>query len=299
MPRIVSPVLSKVAIALGVMAVVHQTPPVAPTQTGASRFALATVVDSRGRTVVDVGADDFVVREDGADREVLSVRVADYPVAVVLDNSGTSGDFPQIEKAVSRFLERLGPRPVALVTTHPHPAIVASFADERRVVTERLQGIEVATSAAGLQLSGAALAAKTIAGTGALFSTIAAVGSVQPGDSDADAQELIAPIIDSRTVLQVIARQPADVPGAPAPVSGADARALSNRLRSLAEQTHGQYVPIYSAASYEPALDRLAERLDAELLIEYIVPVGTKPVDVQIGVRIPGTRALGLGVAPR
>src|SRR5947207_858196 len=48
---------------------------------GSARTALATVEDIRtGRRVVDVGADDFVVQEGAEEREVLSVRPADYPV---------------------------------------------------------------------------------------------------------------------------------------------------------------------------------------------------------------------------
>jgi hypothetical protein len=56
---------------------------------------------------------------------------------------------------------------------------------------------------------------------------------------------------------------------------------------------------IYSASSYQAALDRLADRLTSEMLIEYLVPVGSKPNDVKVGVRIIGTRVRGLGVAPR
>ena len=37
-------------------------------QIGASRIALATVVDSRGRPIVDIEPDDFVVREAGRAR---------------------------------------------------------------------------------------------------------------------------------------------------------------------------------------------------------------------------------------
>ena len=47
-------------------------------QTGSSRVSLAVVTDPRNRPVVDIGADDFVIQEAGAAREVLSVRPADY-----------------------------------------------------------------------------------------------------------------------------------------------------------------------------------------------------------------------------
>jgi hypothetical protein len=70
-------------------------------------------------------------------------------------------------------------------------------------------------------------------------------------------------------------------------------------MRALAEQSRGQYTTIYSSASYQAALDRLAERLTSELLIEYIVPVGSKPIDVKLGIRLAGARVRGLGVAPR
>ena len=46
-------------------------------------------------------------------------------------------------------------------------------------------------------------------------------------------------------------------------------------------------------------LDRLADRLSTEMMVEYLVPNGSKPVDVRVGVRIPGARVRGLGVAPR
>jgi hypothetical protein len=34
-------------------------------------------------------------------------------------------------------------------------------------------------------------------------------------------------------------------------------------------------------------------------MIEYLVPVGSKPADVKLGVRIIGARVRGLGVAPK
>ena len=70
-------------------------------------------------------------------------------------------------------------------------------------------------------------------------------------------------------------------------------------IRALAEQSRGEFTTIYSAASFQAALDRLADSLAAEMMIEYIVPVGSKPNDVKVGVHIAGARVHGLGVAPR
>src|SRR5438093_7534652 len=112
-------------------AIVVVATPEAGQQTGASRTALAIVSDSRNRSIVDVGADDFVIQESGQAREVLSVRVADYPVVVMLDNgSDGRGDLEMMRKAVERFVERLGPRPIAIGTLSDPPTMVTTFDDD-------------------------------------------------------------------------------------------------------------------------------------------------------------------------
>src|SRR5262245_7888993 len=100
-------------------------------QTGASRTALAIVSDARNRAIVDVGADDFVIQEAGQSREVLSVRVADYPVVIMVD-TGTDArlDFGLMRKAVKRFVDRLGQRPIAIGTLGDPPRMLTTFEDD-------------------------------------------------------------------------------------------------------------------------------------------------------------------------
>ena len=93
-------------------------------------------------------------------------------------------------------------------------------------------------------------------------------------------------IIDSRAVLHIVANDQ---------LVGTTAR----MLRALAQQTRGQYTAIFASPSFTPAFEAIAVRLTSEMLIEYIVPVGSHAVDPKIGVRIPGARVRGLGVAPR
>jgi hypothetical protein len=261
-------------------------------QTGASRVALATVSDPRGRPLLDVSADDFVIQEAGVTREVLSVRPADYPIVVLLDN-GTEGpgDFPRMRTAVAHFLERIGQRPVALGTLGNAPAMITTFEDDRQTVMQRLGDLQATTTPGSLLLQGAALAGRTIQRMGSLFSAIVIVSASGLDASIGSPDEMIASIVDSGAMLDVIANRARAA-------SGVGIRA-DQPLRTLAEQSRGQYTTIYSSASYQAALDRLAERLTSELMIEYLVPVGSKPVDVKVGIRLAGARVHGLGVAPR
>ena len=254
--------------------------------TGASRFALASVTDPRNRPLVDVSADDFVIQEAGATREILSVRPADYPIVVLLD-TGNDGraDFNLMQKAATHFIERVGQRPIAFGTFGGSPKMQTRFEDERQDVLAALAATSAETAGGSLLLQGASLAGQAIHATGALFSAIVILSATGADASRNPADEMIAPIVGSNAILHVIARGSGPTP--------------FRTIRALAEQSRGEFTVIYSAASYQAALDRLADRLTSEMLIEYLVPAGSKPHDVKVGIRIAGARVRGLGVAPR
>ncbi len=255
-------------------------------QIGASRTVLATVVDNRGRTMVDIDADDFVIRETGQPREVLSVRVADYPIVVVLDNAQDANDFETIRQAAARFIGRVGHRAVGIALAEP-PEIIATLDDDRAVVIDRLEGVKAIASGQTL-LQGVVAAARAIRDVEAPFSAIVVV-SATPISSIPD--ELLTPILESGATVHVVV-----LGNAPGGTSDAPPRSTET-LRALTEETQGQFTTIYAAASYQAALDRLADRLAPELMIEYLVPVGSSSGnDVQLGVRIPGARVNGRGV---
>jgi len=263
-------------------------------QTGASRVALATVLDPRNHPILDVEADDFVVHEGRDEREILSVHIGDYPVVVMIDTGGNArNDLPMMQRAVEQFIARLGERPVAVGTFGDPPAMLTTFEDERSTVKERLEALSPAATGASLLLQGAALAADTVRPTGALFSAIVLL-SASPTDATPNADALVTPIINGGSILHVIANRSTRGAG-----DGMALSALATSLRTLVEQTHGQYTPIYTAASYRAALDQIADRMATELMIEYIVPTQSKANDVKVGVKIPGARVRGLGVAPR
>jgi len=263
-------------------------------QTGASRTALAIVSDAKNHSIVDVGADDFVILEAGQAREVLSVRVADYPVVLMLDTgSDARTDFELMRKAVARFIDRLGTRPIAIGTLCDPPTMLTPFEDDRQKLVETLDALEVSPTAHSMLLQGAAVGAEAIRATGTLFSALVVLSATSSDVSRRNSDELVASIVDSGAVLHVIANRSTQVFGQLGQIRSGQV------LRSIAEQTRGDYRVMYSPASYQPALDRLSDRLTTEMMVEYLVPPGSKPVDVKVGVRVAGAKVRGLGVAPR
>jgi hypothetical protein len=212
----------------------------------------------------------------------LSVRVADYPIAVVLDNGpGAGQDFPTIRQAAARFIGRIGHRPIAVALADPGQ-LIATFDDDRSVVLQTLEKATPGPSGDGL-FQAIVDAARAISENGSPFSAIVVVSGSPLASVPS---ELLTPILESGAAIHVIVVGGNQVP-----------QQSRETLRVLADETRGQFTTIYSSASYQIALDRLADRLAPQLMVEYVVPVGsTSGNDVQLGVRIPGARVIGLGV---
>jgi hypothetical protein len=264
------------------------TSPQASQQASAGRILLATVVDSTGKPQVDLAADDFVIEEGGEERDVLDVHVADYPVAVLVDDASEASALGVIKTSVARFISRIGERPVALGLLSNPAEMIASLDDDRAEVLARAAAMTLGAGTP-MTLPAVAHAAQLLQATGSPFSAIVivtdrAIDARTPVEGD-----LLPTILQSGAAVHVIEMGPTmnttdgllDVP---------------DLLRVLADQTHGQFTSIFSSASFPSALDRLADRLSAEMMVEYLVPPNTTAGDVRVGVRRPGSRVLGAGV---
>src|SRR5262245_5359245 len=249
------------------------------------RMMLASVVDTSGKSQVDFGVDDFVIKEGGDEREVLDVHVADYPIVVLIDDDSESTHLEPIKAAIARFVARIGERPVAVGTLSSPTEFVASLENAREDVVERLGKLTTRPGTPST-LPSVAHAARVLQDTGSPFSAILvvtgrAIDARVPVEGD-----LLPTITESGATVHVVESQSDATQSEPVP----------DLLRVLADQTHGQYTTIFTSASYGTALDRLADKLSAELMIQYLVPPDEQGGDVQVGVRRPGSRVVGLGV---
>ncbi len=273
---------------LTIVAAFVSSSPVADAQNVDGRILLATVVDTAGRTHVDFGVDDFVVSEDGRQRDVIDVHIADYPVVVLVDD-GNAGALAVMKSAAGRFITRIGARPVATAALSSGSGMVTDFSDNREQVLDRLARITPGVNDAAVTLATVARAAQLLRETGAPFSAIVIVSASVIDAALRVRGELLPIILESGAAVHVVAWRLSDRDGTTSETP--------DMLRVLADQSQGQHTAIFSAASYNVALDRLADRLAAEMMVEFVVPGGSKPGDVRIGVRRPGTRVVGLGVS--
>lgn len=275
-------------LALTFGAALHPAASSAAAQQIGSRLILASAQDADGRQLVDIDLDDFVVHEAGQPRDVLSSRVADYPIALVLDNSrGASRDFDAIRRAAVRFIERVGHRPIAIASTSP-PRMIATFEDDRATVMKRMDQIRKSSSQDGL-FAALVAAARAAQETGASFSAVVLVVNNPAGTVPAD---LLAPIRESGANVHMVIQQRTS-----SRVDEQQKKSIAE-LVDLVDATRGELITVFGLDAFQLALDRLANKLATEVMVEYVVPAGSSiEKDVKFGVR--GARVSNWGVSAR
>ena len=103
----------------------------------AERVLYVSMFDEKTRApLTGLTTTDFVVKEDGASREVLRVGPATtpMPIAVIVDNSQAATDtIPDLRKALAAFLRDIdGIGPVALITVADRPTIVRDYTTDQK-----------------------------------------------------------------------------------------------------------------------------------------------------------------------
>ena len=107
----------------------------------AERTLYVSVFDEKTRApITGLRTTDFIVKEDGATREVLRVSPATtpMPIAVIVDNSQAATDtIPDLRKALAAFLRDIdGIGPIALVTVADRPTVIRDYTTDQKLLQD-------------------------------------------------------------------------------------------------------------------------------------------------------------------
>ena len=95
------------------------------------RTMFVSAVDQKGEPVEGLGPGDFVIREDGAAREVLRVSRATEPIdiAILVDDSAASDALiPRVREALKVFIGTMSKgNQIAIVGLADRPRILANY----------------------------------------------------------------------------------------------------------------------------------------------------------------------------
>jgi hypothetical protein len=140
--------ISVLALLLAALAIAATSPVIAQTP---QRGMYVSVVDDAGAPVPDLGASDFIVREDNVAREVLRAAPATEPmqIAVLVDTSQTArNDISHMRQALPPFVtaltnpdERGTKNEVALIAFGERPTIFTDYSTDPAALTKGINRI--------------------------------------------------------------------------------------------------------------------------------------------------------------
>jgi VWFA-related protein len=256
------------------------------------RVMYASVVDDKGEPVTTLGADDFIVREDGVRREVLRVTPATEPIAIALlvDNSRPAeNDIRNIRDALLKFVEQM----------HQGNAIaVVGLADRPTILQDYTQNTELLTKAIG----------RVFAVPGAGMTLLDALVEVSRGIERRDEpRAAIVPVItdgaefSNRHYRQVVDALKTGGASLHAVTIGTFPSSMEDALRNRASvldegprATGGQRITVLSSMALDGVLARLGRELSHQYKVVYGRPESLlQPEAVTVSVTKPGLTARG------
>ena len=268
-----------------------QTPAAGP---NTSRTVYVNAFDQNGMPVTDLVAEDFAVKEGGKARDVVISRPAKalMQIAVIVDDNGT-GIF---RAPLYRFIQRLqGRAEFAIITVVGQPLKLVDYTMDGRELSEALVTLSArpGTPDGGQLLQGIYEAAKELEKREASRPVIVALSVPGEEHSTLPARHVLDKLKDSGASLNVFIvvgsalRQMAAVtrPGALLEEN----MNLGEVLGDGSKQSGGRREEIVAAAGALTGLQRLAEELLQQYVIEYDLPPGVKPSDrISVSVKKKG-----------
>jgi hypothetical protein len=259
-----------------------------------TRTVYLNAFDEKGAPVEDLVAGDFSVKEGGKARDVVALRPAKarMQIALIVDDNGTG----LFRAPLYRFVQRLqGHAEFAIVTVIGQPLKLTDYTMDGRVLSEALGSLSVrpGTPDGGQLLQGIYDAAQDLTKREAPRPVIIALSVPGEEHTTLPAKHVLDKLKDSGASLHVFlvagsaARQTVAVTKPSALLE--ENMNLSEVLGDGSKQSGGIREDIVASAGALLRLQRLAEDLLHQYVIEYDLPPGTKPSDrISVSVKRKG-----------
>jgi VWFA-related protein len=300
--RLVAAAVSALALFAGGRAVLGADPlgPAAQDARSRERAIYVSVVNRDGVPATDLTARDFVVREDGVAREVLSVREAAEPVtlALVVDNSQAAASvIPDVRTALRAFVERMGGHnPMAVTTIADRPTILQDYTLVVPQLVRAVGRIFPVPGSGAFLLDALSEVANGFSKRDFERGVIVVITTEGTEFSDPNEQQVLPKLRQSGAALHafVLTSQ-----------AGPDMRSSEARSRAIVldagpRETGGRRVDLLSSMSMDAALQKLANQLSHEYLVTYSRPESLIPPEkISVAVTRPELEALGTPVRPK
>ena len=266
------------------------------------RSMYVTVVDDSSRPVEGLGADAFVVREDGTPREVLRASPATAPIemAILVDNSQAADAFiADMRRALTSFVKDMGAKghQVAIIGLADRPTVLVDYTSSAERLTAGANRIFSQQGSGTLLLDSLIDVSRALRKRDAERRVMVVITTEGTDFSNAGFEQTLETVESSGAQLYAFIIT-AGTGGAG--LTNEEARNRGIVLDRGPRVTGGKREHVLTSMALPQALERLAAELAAQYHIVYASPGTTVPAEkVEVDVRKPGLTARGVLVRTR
>ncbi len=248
------------------------------------RTVYASVVDRDGEPVLDLTVKDFIVREDGAAREIVRVVKDDDPlqIALLVDNSTVMRPrLTQLRKAAAAFVTATRDGvPLALITLAERPTIAVGYTTERAPLLKSIDQM-FAFDAGNYLLDGIAETSQALAKRTLWRSAIAVITGIGPEMSYRQYTEVLRFFREGGASLYVLQMG-----------SGIGEQGREIVISRGTSETGGRFEEVLSQGALDMKARQLGTEISNQYRITYLRPARLiPPKKTEVSVRRPNLRA--------
>jgi VWFA-related protein len=283
---------SLLALTLALLAfapvVPSQDPPPRPSAAdGRTRDVHASVLDAKDAPVTNLSAADFVVREDGASREVLKAVQATAPMQLMVlidDSQASTNAIAPMREALAQFVDTLhGHAEIGFVTVGERSSSLVEYTTDTGQLKKGIGRIFARPGSGAYLLDGIDDVAKGLQRRHATRPVIVVITMEGVEYSNLQYQTVLKQLDASGATMHVLAV------GTPL---AAQSDELRNRNMVLAEgtdRTGGRRDQLLSVSSIPVVMGKLADELLHQYVVTYVRPAALIPPEkLQVTVTRPG-----------
>ena len=251
------------------------------------RVIYTSVVDKDGAPVLDLGIKDFIVREDGQAREILSVARDNDPlqIALLVDNSVSMRPrLAVLRKAVAAFIESTRDDvQLALITLAERPTILVGYTTDRAALRKAAENM-FAYEAANYLLDGISETSQGLAKRTMWRSAIAVITGIGPEMSYRQYTEVLRFFREGGASLHVLQLG-----------SGIGAQGREIVVSKGTSETGGRFEEVLVPTRLELKSRQLATELSNQYRVTYARPSRlVPPSKTEVSARRSELRARGM-----
>jgi len=239
-------------------------------QVGGEATMFVSAVDRDGAPVEGLGPDAFVIRADGARREVLRVSRATEPidVAVLVDNSTAARQtINHLRSALPEFVSRLASsNQVALIGLADRPTIIVDYTNDIEKLSNAADGIFALPNSGMTLLDAVAETSQGLTRRNAARAAIVAIITEGPEFTNRYSRDVVARLQDARAALHIIGV---------GRFAYSDELPTRERLELMDKGTKasgGQRITMLTSNAIGSALQKLAAELTSQYKVVYASP---------------------------